>query len=202
MPETNLSSSSPFQIDALRVAYHAVVDSVEPMGLSAAELTAVFSHHLSAECLQCGLQVSGKELSQLALASPETPPSEPRLARLHQGYCARKDCDSYYYRFVFQEHPKVDWTIAASAVARTPAPAPAATPSPAAKPDRFWFLQDPRLRRVALGIGILLVLLVIRHCASGGRLPFVHRTPKYTVDPASVSEAPLSQPPTNRVADP
>jgi len=201
MPESS-ATSPQFQIDALSVAYRLVLDAVKPLGLSAEELTALFSQHVSAECLQCGIQITGDELNQLLLASPEAPPSEPRLVRLHQGYCARKDCDSYYYRFVFQGHPKVDWTLVATAVAGISAPTPAARTSPVERPDRFWFLQDARVRRVAFGISILLVLLVLRHFATGGRLPFVHRTPKYVVDPASVSDAPRNEATTNEVGRP
>ena len=109
MAETT-PSAPQVRVDALLAAYRAVVEAVKASGLSAAELSTVFSQHVSAECLQCGIQVTGAELGQLALASPEASPSEPRLARLHQGYCARKDCDSYYYRLLFVEHPKIDWT--------------------------------------------------------------------------------------------
>ena len=44
-----------------------------------------------------------------------------------------------------------------------------------------------------IGIGVLLVLLVIRYFASGGRVTLFHRTPKYTLDPVSIQEKPLEE---------
>lgn len=197
--EDHDSPSAQIRVDALPAAYRAAVEEGKRMGLSAAELSDVFNRHFGAECLQCGIQVTGEELGQLALASPHDPPTDPRLARLLQGYCARKDCDSYYYRLVFQAHPKVDWNRVARATSGTPAPAPAATPTSGDRPGRFWFLEDPRVRRVGIGIAILLVLLVLRHFALGGRVPFLHRSPKYTVDPASVTDPSLGKPARNPI---
>lgn len=204
MSEASLHSPQ-VRVDALPAAYHAVVEAVQALGLSAAEMTTIFDQHVAAECLQCGIQISGEQLSRLAHAAEQEASSDPLLARLQQGYCARKDCTSYYYRFVFRDHPKVEWervaAVAAGAGARA-AEAPT-QPPPAASGPRFWYLQDQRTRRVIIGIGVLLALLVLRYFSTGGRVPFVHQAPKYVVDPASVTDQPFNQAPpkpaTNRV---
>src|SRR5688572_28573899 len=63
---------------------------------------------LAAECVQCGLRMTGSEL--LALGEADLPGNpNAKLCRLRQGYCARNGCDSYYYRLTFETHPAVDW---------------------------------------------------------------------------------------------
>lgn len=185
--------SPQVRVDALAGVYPRLVEALRPLGLTAAELDAVFQSHIAAECVQCGWRLTGEELGQLALDPVPGQAEDPRLARLRRGYCPRKDCTTYYYRIEFTEHPKVDWQpvaaqVAAAATAATAAPVTAA--EPAARGSRWWFWEDPKLRRVVIGLAVLAVLLVARHFATGGRVPFVHRSPKYVVDPASVPEAP------------
>lgn len=186
------------RVETLAAAYHAVLESLKPLGLPAAEMAEACEQHITAECLQCGIQITGAQLASLAHAGSVDQLTDPVLVRLHQGYCARKDCNSYYYRLVFAEHPKIDWSGAAATVARAGAAAPPPTADPAASggpTNRFWFLQDRRTRRIIIGLAILILLLVLRHFTTDGKLPFVQYTPRYVVDPASVQEDPLRTPP-------
>ena len=197
MSDTSLPSPQ-IRVEALAAAYHAVLDSLKPLGLPAAEMAEACEQYVTAECLQCGIQITGAQLATLAHAGAADQLTDPVLVRLHQGYCARKDCNSYYYRLVFADHPKIDWTGAANTVARAGAAAPAPTTGaelPSGPSNRFWFLQDRRTRRVIIGLAILVVLLVLRHFTTGGRVPFVRYTPQYVVDPASVHDDTLRAPP-------
>jgi len=173
------------RIDALPACYQAILEALTLADLTAAELNDAFRQYVAAECLQCGSRVRGEELGQIALAAEMATEANPKLARLRHGYCARDGCDSYYYRLVFTEHPKIDWSKLASSLAQAAA-APAA---PTLPPKRYGaaslWLENRRTRRVLLGLGILLLLLVARHFVTGGKLPFVHPKPVYVVDPAS-----------------
>jgi len=174
------------RVDALPGCYQVLVEALTLAELDAAELHEAFARYISAECLQCGIRITGEELGQIALAMPGDPTENPKLTRLRQGYCAQKGCESYYYRLILSEHPKVDWHQLAAGLGQAGAPPP--TPVAPPKPTgllALW-LTDKRSRRVLAGVALLLVLLVLRHFWTGGTVPFVHRAPAYTVDPASV----------------
>ncbi|NLH71897.1 MAG: hypothetical protein GX456_02455 [Verrucomicrobia bacterium] len=175
------------RIDALPVCYQAILEALAVAELPADEISDVFKNYVVAECLQCGTRVTGDELARLALGNQLQPDADQKLSRLKTGYCARSQCESYYYRLILTEHPKVDWTELARSLAHTAA-APTTTPAPDKHAGTLapW-LQHPQARRVLAGIAILLALLVARHFMTGGRLPFVHKKPVYVVDPASVS---------------
>ena len=177
------------RIDALPACYQAILEALTLADFTAADLSDAFKHYVVAECLQCGSRVTGEELGQLALAAEMSAEADSKLGRLRHGYCARQGCDSYYYRLVFTDHPKIDWSKLAAGLAQTAA-APAA---PTLPPKRYGaaslWLQDRRTQRVLIGLAILLGLLVARHFLTGGRLPFIHQKPAYVVDPASAPPA-------------
>ncbi len=175
------------RVDALPACYQTLLESLTLAELNAAELNEAFANYVTAECLQCGIQVAGEELGRIALAGAEGSGGDPRLSRLRKGYCAREGCESYYYRLILREHPKVDWSKLAQSLAQTAAAPSVSVPLPKRSSGISLLLADKRARRVLAGIGVLLLLLVVRHFATGGRIPFTHKAPAYTVDPASVS---------------
>lgn len=193
----------PYRIDALPKACDALAEVLHGGGLTSEEAVDLFRLYVAAECLECGMQVRGGELRKLATPRPAGTKEDPRLSRMREGCCARKTCEAHYYKLVFDDHPKMDWNQVAAALSSAfpPEPPPAADElEPRA--SLFGLLLDRRYRRVVIGIGILLVLLVIRHFATGGRIPVFQRAPKYTLDPTSIQEKPLEEaspsPATNR----
>jgi hypothetical protein len=138
---------------------------------------------LSAECVQCGIRVGGEEL--LALGGGAGPAADSKAERLRLGYCARKGCDSYYYRIRAKPCPGVDWlrlfdeTIPAEMEAQTEADL--STELTAGEDDG---LGGPR--RMALRIGLAVVvmsgLLVARHWYRGGTIPFIREPEDFVVD--------------------
>ena len=106
-----------------------------------------------------------------------------RLEGLHPSInVAGEDASGTLTRFVhaYIEHVP-DFLDAANTVARAGAAAPAPTTGtelPSGPSNRFWFLQDRRTRRVIIGLAILVVLFVLRHFTTGGRVPFVRYTPQ------------------------
>lgn len=188
------SQVAQVRIDALPACYQAILEALTLADMTAAELDDTFRHYVAAECLQCGTRVTGEELGQIALAIDTTPDANAKIARLRNGYCVREGCDSYYYRLVFIDHPKIDWGKLAAGLAQTGAAPPAPTLPPKRYGAASLWLEDRRTRWVLAGIGILLALLVARHFFTGGRIPFLHQKPAYVVDPASAPPAHRTNP--------
>jgi hypothetical protein len=63
----------------------------------------------AAECVQCGFHLTGEELLELARPASPVESVSSSFGRLRLGYCARKDCDSFYYRLTFRCMPQLDW---------------------------------------------------------------------------------------------
>src|SRR5689334_7119453 len=74
---------------------------------NAEEAKAVLETAVSAQCVGCGIPVSGKELLALSQPSEE---NGPKTARMRLGDCARKGCDCFYYEIKFKPYPGIDWS--------------------------------------------------------------------------------------------
>jgi hypothetical protein len=147
---------------------------------------------LSGECVQCGIRVRAEEL--LALSEPiGTGKVDPRVERLRQGYCARKGCDSYYYRLMFAHHPNIDW---ARLLTETESEHDEqARHAAAERAENRLARRAARWRsagRALLGVSFVLVLLVIRQWYLGGRIPLLREPENFQVDHFP-SDQPLSR---------
>ena len=176
------------RVETLPAVYSALVKALGETELSGAVLNEIISRHVSAACVLCDIQVKGDDLSAVVLAPQGGPLAEARLARLKQGYCCRRSCDSYYYKLVFAPHASVNW----EKILEKLADAKAQTGDE--KADEGVDRKDPARRalviKVAAAVGLVLVLLLCKHLISGGSLPGFQRAPKYTVDPNSLPTTP------------
>src|SRR5437879_188454 len=93
-------------------------------GLSKERGCALMQSGVAAECVQCGIHVSGEELFALSQPS-EGGKISSKVERLRLGDCARQGCDSFYYRVTFQSGAETDWA-AILARAENPQEEPAA----------------------------------------------------------------------------
>jgi hypothetical protein len=151
-------------------------------GLTPDQTFEVFHSAVSAECLGCGILVSGEEL--FALAHPPSPErSTAKIGRLRLGDCARQGCQAYYYRlsFLAQEH---DWQALLAQVDARRQPAANSRRGPG-----FWkmarVLPNPALLvRVGVALAVIVVLLLVRQWHQGGGIPFVREPENFRVDPA------------------
>jgi hypothetical protein len=150
-------------------------------GVSGAALGELLERTVAAACVKCGLVVSAGELETAALAPSAEALTEPKLARLRQGYCGRQGCDSNYYTVRLAAHPRVDWDrVLLGPAESTPEPAPAPpTEEEAAAAAATERARRARWRRVGAGVALLLILLVIRHFLEGGRIPLLQPQPEY-----------------------
>ncbi len=178
------------RVETLPAVYAALVKALTESELSSAILHEVVSKHVSAACVSCGIEIKGDALNLMTLARQAGDIADGRLARLKQGYCCRRSCDSYYYKLAFAPHPAVNWDTIVDRIADAEAQLPARNPAE----ETHRSEANPALRmlmiKVAAGVGLVLVLLLVRHLLSGGSLPGFSRTPKYTVDPASLPTVP------------
>jgi hypothetical protein len=178
------------KLDTLPILCRALVQALGRAQLSAADISEVVVHRVRASCVVCGIQANGSDLHVVALANPGQTPADPRLARLQQGYCCRRGCDSYYYDLQFSPHPACDWNVIIAQLAAMPL-TPEADPAEAdaGEGDRAPTQRDVNRRKFLLGAGaaalLLLALFGLRHVWAGGSLPGRKRPPKYSADPAS-----------------
>ena len=141
------------------------------------------------QCEQCGTRLNPAELTALATSAAPALANSPRLARLHQGYCARNDCKSYYYRIEFPPTEGIDWN---SALAASPDPEPEPIPSEAAaapKP-RLIPLTGPLAAKLGATLALILTLILLRQWYVGGTIPLLRQPESFQVDPRSLPAAP------------
>lgn len=160
----------------------ALVEAIKQSNLKPEHLQQAVPALLSGECVQCHIRVNGEEL--LALSNPTAPDeADSRVGRLRQGYCARKGCNSYYYRLTFASHPDIDWANLLSqteSVNEGQSSRDAAASTGAAGAKRAARLG--LVRRALIGMAVAVILLVIRQWYLGGRIPFIREPENFEVD--------------------
>ncbi len=150
-------------------------------GLTAEKSIEVMRSAVAGECVQCGIHLSGEELVLLSQPPLKTEESA-KIQRLRLGDCARKGCDSFYYRMIFGRHMELDWTTFLNGLEQ-PEAKPAVVATEAAreisKPRRSPILKY----RFLIGVAIVLFIFIARQWYLGGRIPFIREPEKFRVDP-------------------
>jgi hypothetical protein len=168
-----------------------LAERLREQGLDDDRIRSLFGQGLGGECIQCAVRVTGDELLGLTNPAPATTGLSPRTARLNQGYCARHDCPSYFYRIEFRPVPGIDWAILLNPVQ--------SGSDPNARPGLLnsaglgrWIRSPTRRTVLQLGVGIILALflLLIRQWYIGGTIPWIRQPEPFSVDPASVTGQP------------
>ncbi|MFN0068340.1 MAG: hypothetical protein ACKVYV_11965 [Limisphaerales bacterium] len=177
-------------------AFHAsLVAALAEAGMSGARLHEVFEGHVRGECMQCGSPASGAELAHATAVGTATADLNPRVARLAQGYCGRKDCPSYFYRLSFAPAEGVAWE---GLLERADALGAVRARVEKLEQDAQGTARTaPGRQRMLLAAGVLAALLglwVVKRLISGQPLPGFEAKPKYQVDPASLPPPPGSRP--------
>lgn len=138
---------------------------------------------LAAECVECGVPVTGEEL--LALSRLPQATEADRLKRLRAGLCARAECECDRYRLFFQSHPDLDWPklFSAGEEEKVETPGPDETEIAVAESARRAARRRAAVR-IAVLIGAAVLLFVLRQYYLGGRIPLIREPEKFHVDPA------------------
>src|ERR1043166_5212580 len=149
--------------------------------ISKEEMSRALEQKVHGECMQCGIRLTGTEL--LALQGP-APADEgqksPKVARLRQGYCGRNKCESYYYNFVFEETPGINWRqllAQGETVAQENSSEEVAAEHAILATNRKRFFL-----RASLVTAAVAALLLARHLYRGGTIPFVREPEDFRVD--------------------
>jgi hypothetical protein len=152
-------------------------------GLPPDHAAEIFHNSISAECVQCGIEVSGSELLALSQAAPED--ENLKLKRLRLGDCARQGCNSFYYRISFTPCSSLDWPILLTRI-ETDLQRPAEPAKSSATRMVFrrpaWLPSIPR--RLWITLGLVFLLLIARQWHRGGRIPLLREPEHFRVDPA------------------
>src|SRR5206468_772059 len=157
-------------------------ESLQQFAFDQEILSSALRSGIFAECVQCGIRVTGEELLELSEPA-KAPAHNPRVERLRQGYCARNSCDTYFYRLLFPAHPDIDW---ATVLARTESVAAERVQqveagdamNEAAKRAARWRL----VARVGIGLAAVALLLLVRQWYLGGRIPLIREPENFQVD--------------------
>ena len=160
-------------------------------GLGGATLEKIFRERIQAECLGCRIGISGEDLGHLTIIQGDSLAVDPKLERLRLGYCARKGCNSRFYRLTCGSVEGIDPArvlARAAALWNVPSPGPV-NPAPAATMIRIksW-LKDSRIRW-ALGIGALTLLGLMVFAWHHDALPGLSSEPRFEPLPAHTGEA-------------
>jgi hypothetical protein len=141
------------------------------------KLRAAIDQALSAECVQCGIRLSGSEL----LKFEEETSDDPRVERLRIGYCARNGCESLFYRVTCAPHPQLNWPGLLNPTYELTAEEKSAAAS-RKKWSAFAKFRDKAMIRLAIGIVVLLIVFIARQIYLGGPIPFVREPEEFKVD--------------------
>jgi hypothetical protein len=132
---------------------------------------------LSAECVQCGIKLSGSELLKFEGESSD----DPRVERLRIGYCARNGCESLFYRVTCAPHPQVNWPGLLNPAHELTADEKSAAAA-LGKKRALAKLRNKTLVRVGIAVAALLIVFVVRQIYLGGSIPFIREPEDFRVD--------------------
>jgi hypothetical protein len=168
-------------IEALSRLYLAVVATSR---IPEQEWQNQFGARVQAECVQCGIKVTGEEIRQLSLLDPNQPIEDQKLDRLRLKYCARNTCSSRFYAVHLEPDSELHWTAIKEQLQLT---TPDIREKRARKPLRLpSFFSVPTSRHgilmLSVFLGILLVsFFLVRYWIYGYRIPIVHKKHEYRV---------------------
>lgn len=142
-----------------------------------------FTAAFEAECIGCGIQISGAELLQIADLSGGDVASDSKVDRLRKGYCARRTCESRFYEIRCVAQRGVDWqAILAMKDGHVSAPEPL-IPDDTPAASGGW--RNKLILIGGIGIAAILLLAIAFQYWAGGRIPFLREPEKFEVDPAA-----------------
>jgi hypothetical protein len=156
--------------------------------LTGAMLNDILTNHVSAECVLCGINITGDELGFLSTSDPSQELNNPKLTRIRLGYCGRADCQSRNYSVKLLSHAALDWPEIADKASQPPA----LTKQPfrsQSQIDSFEQASRPAVPVVSLKLilaaAIILITIIAHLWINGARIPWLQPKHVYTIDPAS-----------------
>ncbi len=174
----------------LRVFCSAVQEQLQTGGFAPEQTFAIFDSSISAECIQCRIQVSGKELFEVAGAPVEGQQPGPKISRMRLGDCARQGCDSMFYNLTIQPYPRVDWPGIIAQAENRELQESGVVAVKVARQLPSIRITPKTARAMAVAAGAILVLFVARQYYYGGRIPLIREPEHFHVGQGSPSSTP------------
>ena len=143
----------------------------------------LFANYIEAECVQCGIRISGEEIGKISSLKVKGQAPDPKLMRLKRNYCARDACFSYYYRINLLPHPSVDWQkIKCQLVEQRTASqeqSELVTTTFVSRPGRKAMIY------VSAAVALVVLFFLLRHWLTGARIPLLQKAHHYQIDPSA-----------------
>ncbi len=164
----------------------ALATELGAMGLGGGDIAARIETCVAAECLVCGIEVSGVELMGAALAPESGEGLSEKQRRLRLGYCARKTCQADFYTLHLRPAEGVDWNAVWDRTEAGLGERVAARAPRVSLPVQFMRLAEPWVRELRrpvywVVVGAVVLFLWMR---SGFRVPGISPPPRVFVVPA------------------
>ncbi|MDB6039719.1 MAG: hypothetical protein JWM99_3560 [Verrucomicrobiales bacterium] len=146
----------------------------------ASHLDDLLANYIEAECVQCGIRISGEEIGKIRSLKVKGQAPEPKLMRLKRNYCARDACFSCDYRINLLPHPSVDWQkIKGQLVEERTAS------QEKSELVTTTFISRPgwRVMLCVAAAAALVLFFLLRHWITGARIPLLQKAHHYQIDP-------------------
>jgi len=140
------------------------------VGLGGSAIAERMEASVEAECVVCGIGVTGADLMSVALASEDGKGQTEKQRRLRLGSCARKTCQSDFYTVRLFPVPGLDWNTIWEGIEAGMTRNAAVRVERRTLVQQFWPLIEPRLRQ--LGRPVPLAVLAVIVLILWGRLGF------------------------------
>ena len=152
-------------------------------GKGGGEIEALLNDAVRAECVLCGMGVSGIDLIRTEWITDPSSDSGRKLERLRLGYCARYGCSSRYYVLQFERSPGVNWPDCWEQAGTLPSaeagPDPEAVAGAREAPSQFSPARVfQRAAQRPFTLAILAVLLLGVSFRTGCRIPGLSPEPR------------------------
>jgi hypothetical protein len=165
-------------LQSLRSVVWAIAEHIEQNAVQNPGYRDSIRAAISAECVQCGMRLTGEDLWDWLQTDGSTAAS-PKLTRLQQGYCARRGCDSYYYTLTLKPCARTDWKELV---------AQAGPMLPFGQAQTVTLTRGPKVKygmfatSVAIGLALVMFLLLLRQYYLGSPIPWVREPEDFKVD--------------------
>ncbi len=142
---------------------------------------ATINNNVSTRCPRCDMRLTGAEF--LSVGQPdEQGEKKPKIERMQLGYCARSGCDASTCLVNFHRTPDVDWSglFGGMHLSQDERKKSETAELALVKEKRRAELKR-QAGRLAIGLGVIAILLIIWQWRRGGRIPVLREPEKFRV---------------------
>jgi hypothetical protein len=170
------------QVNQLPEIHSSLANLLEHECSDASQVKDLFANYIEAECIKCGIRVSGEEIGKISSLKVKGPAPDPKLMRLKRNYCARDACFSCDYRINLLLHPSVDWQKIKGQIDEerkaSQEKSELVTTTFASRPGRKAVVC------VAAAAALFVLFFLLRHWITGARIPLLQKAHHYQIDPS------------------